>query len=330
MPIDPVPFLTVPDRFTPEKGDCWPLALDPETGIISLLDPPGPLEMAAHYRHNAYSPHLQKAESIPDRLYLAASALLLHRRARLVAKGIAEPGKARVLEIGCARGTLLEHLALHHGFSRSNMIGIEPDPASASFARERFKLTLYPSLSDLPPLSGPFQRIVLWHALEHLPELDAALGQLSRLLAPEGRLLITLPNPSGLDAAHYGPDWVAWDAPRHLWHFPSGTLERLAETYGLRRMTFKAWAPDALFNAYMSEELRCRRGKQGMHAARKALALLKGGLFALRGMLKTEDGAGIVREFRRGKEAPGVQFSPPGDGVRPSERSSATSAERQS
>lgn len=299
MPAAQPAPISVPDRFSPEKGESWRIVCDPESGILRLEHAPSPEEMPRHYRHAGYSPHLQEASGPGERLYLAASSLLLRRRARLVAETLPRPSRSRILEVGCARGSLLDRLATRYGIPRGNLVGVEPDPASAAYARERFGLTLHQSLDTLPDGAGPFDAIVLWHALEHLHDLHGSLDTMARLLAPGGRLVVALPNPSGSDARHYGADWVAWDAPRHLWHFPPGTLERMLEPYGLRRTAIRQWAPDALFNAFMSEELQSKRSEKRMHAGRKALALLKGALFALGGMLETEQAAGIVRVFER-------------------------------
>ncbi|TCD47305.1 class I SAM-dependent methyltransferase [Chlorobium sp. N1] len=299
------PFISVPDRFNPAEGDRWRIVRDPVKGTLKLDPRPEPEEMAGHYRHAAYSPHLQKARTPGERLYLAASSLLLERRASLVAKVLTGKENPRILEIGCARGTLLDRLARRRVADRRNLVGIEPDAESAACARERYGVTIHPSVELLRGGTGTFDAVVLWHALEHLHDLEGSLETVSALLTPGGRLVIALPNPSGRDARHYGADWVAWDAPRHLWHFPPGTLERMLEPFGFRRSAIRQWTSDALFNALLSEKLRCRRRGRKMHGGKTALALTKGILFALAGAIDVCEASGIVRVFsREGEKTP--------------------------
>lgn len=77
-----------------------------------------------------------------------------------------------------------------------------------------------------------FQLVVLWHVLEHLPDLRGALTEIHRVLTPGGRLVVAVPNFSSLQAEWSGADWFHLDPPRHLFHIPAVALRQLLESCG--------------------------------------------------------------------------------------------------
>jgi len=104
----------------------------------------------------------------------------------------------RVLEVGCWSGHVTEHLV-----ARGNtVVGVELDPAAAADA-EAFAARVHVADIDLAPLStleeGPFDVIVLGDVLEHLRDPAASLADATTLLAPDGRLVISVPHVAHVD-----------------------------------------------------------------------------------------------------------------------------------
>jgi hypothetical protein len=112
---------------------------------------------------------------------------------------------------------------------------------------------------------GPYSLISFWHVLEHVHRLRENLSIARNLLTEDGRLAIAVPNPSSWDAKQYGPDWVAWDAPRHLYHFTPEVMMNLLTRTGFRPVHMGAVAFDAFYQSILSE-------KPG------AVGLIRGGL----------------------------------------------------
>ena len=145
-------------------------------------------------------------------------ALLRAMRGRLARRldRIAPAGP--ILDVGAGDGALLDALR-----SRGReATGIERRAGRAD-VRE----------VAIAEVEGSWAGIVFWHSLEHLPRSGAALEHAASLLAPEGVLVIAIPNPESLQAALFGDRWFALDIPRHLVHVPAPTLIARLEGLGL-------------------------------------------------------------------------------------------------
>jgi len=96
---------------------------------------------------------------------------------------------ARVLEIGCATGGLLE--VLREGGWR-DVTGYDLSPRATAICRGR-------GLKAVDELSGAWDVVVLSHVLEHVPEPRELLGRVKGLLAPQGVAYVEVPNATRYD-----------------------------------------------------------------------------------------------------------------------------------
>ncbi len=268
------PWLQVPDRFDSTGIMSWQIVQSCASGLLMLNPRPDSFESTSHYRNGPYEPYLQKSSnsSLGERVYLAARSLLLRYRASLILNEAVKPfERLSILEIGCATGELLNFFHRSKAIPLRNLAGVEPDAASAGYAQKVFGLRVSPFLQVGYP--DTFDRIVLWHTLEHLHKLHETLDGVASLLEPDGVLVIALPNPASYGANYYRENWVAWDAPRHLFHFMPETLEKLLEVHHLHLFKRLPYLPDALYNTFYSEKLRCKRAGLRFHLLQRAIAL---------------------------------------------------------
>jgi SAM-dependent methyltransferase len=93
----------------------------------------------------------------------------------------------RVLDVGCASGYLTDLLAAR-GF---HVTALDRHAAAPAGAAEFHNADLD---DGLPPLRGPFDYIVCADVLEHLRDPLRLLLEMRELLAPNGALLLSLPN----------------------------------------------------------------------------------------------------------------------------------------
>ncbi|HHE33245.1 MAG TPA: class I SAM-dependent methyltransferase [Chlorobaculum parvum] len=251
------PLLQVPDRFN-LHGNSWQLVRCNTSGLVMLNPRPAPDEMAAHYPAESYDPFLNQtnSRSLRDKAYLTISNLLLAGKARMVMKGISKPAvETQMLEVGCSTGRLLVRIHKDFSIPAENLWGIEPNQNTASAAHAAG--LVHVTETELPDsdFDCRFDRIVFWHALEHLHRIGENLDKAHELLDANGQLIIALPNIQSHDARRYGANWIALDAPRHLYHFTPDTLEALLNRHGFEMIEIGRWIPDTLYNVWYSEKL---------------------------------------------------------------------------
>jgi len=270
------PWIEAPDRFD-LGGSTWPIVRSNTSGLLMLNPRPEESEASGHYPPRDYDPFLHNgnAGSARDRAYLLASSVLMGRKASIVMDGLRKPaGSVRILETGCSTGRLLNRLRRKYGIPAQNLWGIEPDHLAASAARRSGLTHIHETAIDETPFGCCFDRIVLWHVLEHIHRIGAALDSAFRMLEPDGRLVIALPNVDSYDAATYVAGWIALDAPRHLYHFTPETLGRLLARHGFSVVDIRAFAPDTLYNVWYSEKLSATMAGRrfGIRSAARAAA----------------------------------------------------------
>jgi len=99
----------------------------------------------------------------------------------------------RVLEVGSGEGQVARRLAA----SGVEVFGVERSLAQVAEARRRGGGPSYvrADATELPFPTGAFDGVVACLVLEHVVALEAAVSELSRVLAPRGRALILLNHP---------------------------------------------------------------------------------------------------------------------------------------
>lgn len=171
-----------------------------------------------------------------------------------------KPG--RLLDIGCATGIFLDGMR-RFGWE---VTGVEPTRSAATYAQERFGLDVFNGrLEDANLPTAHFDAITMWDVLEHVHEPRQIIAELARLLRPGGLLVLSMPNPTALEADLFGRFWAGWDLPRHLNLFKPTHLQRHLAEVGLDVQTIRSFtAGYAVF--LMSLEHRLRHS--GYHTQR--------------------------------------------------------------
>jgi len=137
--------------------------------------------------------------------------------------------QGRLLELGCAYGFFLKEA---QGYF--DVAGIELSQDAASFARGS-GLNVLSGVADENNIRkiGPFDVIVLFDVIEHLPDPRTTLALCSRQLRPGGIMVITTGDFASFFATLMGSKWRLMTPPQHLWFFTKNSLCRLAKLTGL-------------------------------------------------------------------------------------------------
>ncbi len=125
------------------------------------------------------------------------------------------PDGFRVLEVGCGAGGMLEVLRTASG--RGRVFGLDLHVEGLRFARRRTEVPVVAGDLSRAPFSSPFDVVALFDVLEHFDDDVAVLRDLSRLVAPSGTLVVTVPASPSL--------WSYFDeAARHRRRYTRAAL----------------------------------------------------------------------------------------------------------
>jgi SAM-dependent methyltransferase len=210
--------------------------------------------IAPYYRSENYISHTDTAKGFVNWLYHIVRRRTLRQKRRLIEQATAAH-KGKILDIGCGTGAFL-HEMKSAGWE---VTGLEPEAAARDIARAKYGLEVFEMAHIDQIRSGSLDIITLWHVLEHVQDLQGYMTKLKGLLAPDGKILIAVPNYSSLDGDTYRECWAAYDVPRHLYHFSPRSMEVLAGKNGLTIIAFKPMWYDSFYISILSS--RYKNGK---------------------------------------------------------------------
>ena len=138
-------------------------------------------------------------------------------------------GKGRLLDVGCGPGVFLE-------VAREREAGRSKELEFNAWCVERVRgldIPVFNSPLEQAELSrGAYRCITLWTVLEHIVEPRAFLESIHHLVAPDGVVLILVPNVDSLAIRVLHEKAVTFSGDSHVNHFSPATLTRLLESSG--------------------------------------------------------------------------------------------------
>lgn len=263
------PFLHQRDLLLDRPTPVFRIVRCNACGLLFTNPRPSREEMGAYYPEDYYS-HYHRDFSSPPGWMGAPPCLRRRVKARLLEKYYAHPpaatgnsgfverlltrpllyplhlyfrlsgrdpsmipfvGEGRILDVGCGLGFALAAYR-ERGWTP---FGVEPSAVAARYAREVLGLSVHQGeLLDARFPSGSMDVVLFRHSLEHVPFPLVELREAHRILKASGALVIMIPNAGSLDARLFGRWWVAWDLPRHLYHFTPRTVAAMLAKAGFR------------------------------------------------------------------------------------------------
>tara|TARA_B110000879_G_scaffold19898_1_gene24470 strand:+ start:8634 stop:9491 length:858 start_codon:yes stop_codon:yes gene_type:complete len=212
-----------------------------------LVTSPVPSDLAKYYQSEDYISHTDAKKSLFDNVYQIVKRHTLKKKVALLNSFL--PEQKTVLDIGAGTGDFL------HACKKDNwkVVGVEPSIKAREIAESK-NVLLEKELSFFK--GQKFDVITLWHALEHVENLEAYTQSLQELLKENGTLLIAVPNYKSFDASHYGSFWAAFDVPRHVWHFSQTSIQKIFALVSLKVVQTIPMKFDAYYVSLLSEKYK--------------------------------------------------------------------------
>ena len=241
-------YLTVKDYSV--SGEDFQLVHNEELDMLETTPQPSANTISEYYKSEDYISHTDSKRNWFEKAYHFVRGMALKRKLTLI-NSFPVSGKT-ILDVGCGTGDFLQ-TAKNNSW---NVYGIEPNEKARAIANSKTKNQVFDTNTLQEFESGTFDVITLWHVLEHLPNLEIEIQNLNRLLKPNGRLVIAVPNFKSYDAKHYNAFWAAYDVPRHLWHFSQTSISKLFSKHNLEIEKTLPMTFDAFYVSLLSEQYK--------------------------------------------------------------------------
>jgi SAM-dependent methyltransferase len=216
-------WLKAPDRFH-GRQERYTLVRCPSCSLVWLSHPPKPNEMHLHYTE-AYDRLISAAgENSPSRWGFRKEALAPHKQS------------GALLDLGCSSGAFLRSL----GGNAWDLYGVEMSAESAKEAQRKTGASVFVGEildAGFPPAF--FDVITCFDVLEHLYEPRRVMAKVAEWLKPGGIFYVLVPNIDSAEGRVFGSYWHGLELPRHLFHYCPESLEFLAKSAGLRRLSLE-------------------------------------------------------------------------------------------
>lgn len=142
-----------------------------------------------------------------------------------------------VLDVGCGGGLFLQMLAERRNV---RVTGLDFSLDAANVAWRRAGVPAVCATLSRPPFApGSCAAVTMFHVLEHLYDPASYLDAAHRLLRPDGRLIVQVPNAACWQFLLLGERWNGIDVPRHLIDFRLSDIELLLDHCGFEVLRAK-------------------------------------------------------------------------------------------
>ena len=206
--------------------DCRLIRLDPV---------PTPLELRDYYPHAYW---FIPEGSAADRLEQWYRRFVLRDHLHFVERALRESDEEGiVLDVGCGGGLFLQMLSERR---KVRVAGLDFSLDAANTAWRRAGIpAVCATLSRAPFAPESCAAITMFHVLEHLYDPPSYLDAAHRLLRPDGRLILQVPNAACWQFLLLGERWNGIDVPRHLTNFRLSDVDTLLSSCGFEVLRYK-------------------------------------------------------------------------------------------
>lgn len=238
-------FLTVKDHSV--SKEIFELYYDENLDMLITSPQPAVSVLGKYYESVDYISHTDSKRSLFEKAYHFVKGIALKNKLDLI--NSLQPAKGRILDIGAGTGDFLA-VAKDNDWST---VGVEPSSKARDIAIRK-GVSFVDDTAQLEKQS--FDVITMWHVLEHVPDLEAQVKELKRLLKPTGSLIVAVPNFKSFDANYYQSFWAAYDVPIHFWHFSKKAIKAVFEKEQIELVKVLPMKFDSFYVSLLSEKYK--------------------------------------------------------------------------
>ena len=161
----------------------------------------------------------------------------LRETVRMTLQALGPQAGDRILDVGCGTGLVLRQV--QGEVDRASLHGSDLSPAMLQVAGERLegRVRLLQARAEvLPYADESFDAVISSSVLHYVPEPEAALGEVRRVLRPGGRLVLTDWSRDYL-AMKILDAWLRWRDPAHVRTHSRASVVAMLEEVGLRPLS---------------------------------------------------------------------------------------------
>jgi SAM-dependent methyltransferase len=214
---------------------------------------PGQSSIGKYYQSENYISHTDTKKGLVNSLYHLIRKRTLHQKQRLI-ETVTGVKTGNLLDIGAGTGAFCSYMKK----AGWNVLGLEPDEMTRNRALELYGISLQ-AIDHLFEQDKTYDAVTMWHVLEHVHPLHEYIDQVKKVLKPNGRAFIAVPNYTSYDAAKYKEYWAAYDVPRHLYHFSPASMKWLIEKHGMIVEKIQPMWYDSFYVSMLSEQYKYGR-----------------------------------------------------------------------
>ena len=129
----------------------------------------------------------------------------------------------RLLDIGCSTGFIADEMSK----AGANVVGVDIDEPGLAKAKARFGKTvefIQCSADEMPIPAKSIDIVLFNHIYEHVPDADAVMKEILRVLKETGAVYLGLGNKRGIMEPHYRLPFLSW--------LPKATADRYVRSSG--------------------------------------------------------------------------------------------------
>lgn len=226
------PMYCVPDRHYGIKGK-YSISKCNNCGLVFLNPMPDEHELNSFYpKESYYSYYVSYNKENPVKKVISTILCVRNdtKDNKLLALKTKSLGdyKPKMLDIGCGNGWFIKQQQ-EKGW---DIYGVEPSQIAVEVGRRAGLNIHHGDLLSANFETASFDYIRSNHSFEHIYNPDKVLQEIYRILKPEGRLFIGVPNINSFNAMLFKQYWYYLGAPVHTYNYSNKTLTVLLEKYG--------------------------------------------------------------------------------------------------